>query len=248
MKASAERRSSGFDPSVPIGLALAGGMLLSGCGGDGGSSSSSPPTASSYTIDAIESRSMDDAVLPNNGGDNVTVSASVAKQVNSSAAIAKPLRITSSTPKHEAVAVVRTVQPVAVFSAALDATSVTDASISLSGGSVMESATYRVSGAQVTLQPQRKLKPLTKYTLTVGAGVRGLRGEILPEAVTRQFTTRDRAWGTAQQIEAEAGDATAPRVAASGVGNSFAVWAQHNGVRYRIWSSRYLTAIGWFAP
>jgi hypothetical protein len=159
------------------------------------------------------------------------------------------LRLSSSTPASAATGVARDVQLVLVFSAALDAASVAAANITLSGGGGTVSADYQVSGAQVTVRPLGKLKPLTQYTLTAGIGVRGQSGEILSAAVTRQFTTRERVWGVTQLIENEAGAVNRHQVAAAGAGNAFAVWVQvdgdGDGARNSIWSNRYAAEAGW---
>jgi hypothetical protein len=155
------------------------------------------------------------------------------------------LSLSSSTPASEATEVARDVQPALVFSAALDAVSASAANITLSGGGGAVASGYQVVGTQVTLRPHRKLKPLTQYTLTVGTGLRGQGGEVVPSVVTRQFTTRDLAWGAAKVIESEAGDASTPQVAADGFGNAFAVWVQSDGERDNIWSNRYAAGTGW---
>ena len=53
-------------------------------------------------------------------------------------------------------------------------------------------------------------------------------------------------WGTAELIETDnAGNAVNPQVAADGSGNAVAVWHQHDGTRYNIWSNRYVAGTGW---
>jgi hypothetical protein len=53
-------------------------------------------------------------------------------------------------------------------------------------------------------------------------------------------------WGTAQPIEADrVGHAANPQVAMDNHGNAMVVWAQRDGVRYSIWSNRYVVGAGW---
>jgi uncharacterized protein GlcG (DUF336 family) len=46
-------------------------------------------------------------------------------------------------------------------------------------------------------------------------------------------------WGTAQAIEGNTGNADAPQVAVDPSGNAVAVWRQHDGTYYTIYSNRY---------
>jgi hypothetical protein len=53
-------------------------------------------------------------------------------------------------------------------------------------------------------------------------------------------------WGTAELIETDnSGDAVYPQVAVDPSGNGAAVWEQHDGTRYNIWSNRYVAGTGW---
>src|SRR5512141_2873767 len=55
-----------------------------------------------------------------------------------------------------------------------------------------------------------------------------------------------KAWGTATLIETNnAGPAHVPQVAVDGSGNALAVWQQHDGTRYNLWSNRYTAGAGW---
>ncbi len=53
-------------------------------------------------------------------------------------------------------------------------------------------------------------------------------------------------WGTATLIEtANAGIAMDPKVAVDLAGNATAVWHQHDGTRFSIWSNRFVAGSGW---
>ena len=53
-------------------------------------------------------------------------------------------------------------------------------------------------------------------------------------------------WGIAQLIESDnTGGANNPQVSVDAAGDAIAVWAQWDGVRYNMWSSRYVVGTGW---
>ena len=57
-----------------------------------------------------------------------------------------------------------------------------------------------------------------------------------------------KAWGVAALIETDnAGPAYVPQVAMDGSGNALAVWQQHDGMRFNLWSNRYTAGAGWGA-
>jgi hypothetical protein len=156
------------------------------------------------------------------------------------------LAVTSTTPADNAVSVLRTTTPVIQFSAALNAATITNTNITLSSAAGAASAAFAVSGSQVTVTPASRLLPLKQYTLTITTGVRGQAGEILPTAVTRQFTSRDGVWGTPALAETDAsGDAQFVRMAMDASGNALAVWRTFDGTRRNIWANRYVAGVGW---
>ena len=56
----------------------------------------------------------------------------------------------------------------------------------------------------------------------------------------------DKVWGTPELIETDnSGNAFRPQVGVDGSGNAVAVWYQHDGTRYNIWSNRYVAGTGW---
>jgi hypothetical protein len=55
-----------------------------------------------------------------------------------------------------------------------------------------------------------------------------------------------KAWGVAALIETDnVGPAYLPQVAMDGSGNALAVWQQHDGMRFNLWSNRYTVGAGW---
>ena len=57
-----------------------------------------------------------------------------------------------------------------------------------------------------------------------------------------------KAWGVAATIETDnAGSAFVPQIAMDGSGNALAVWQQHDGMRFNLWSNRYTAGAGWGA-
>ena len=61
--------------------------------------------------------------------------------------------------------------------------------------------------------------------------------------------TPDTGWGRAELVENDnTGDALNVELATDGDGNSIALWQQHDGTRYNIWSNRYVAGTGWDTP
>lgn len=52
-------------------------------------------------------------------------------------------------------------------------------------------------------------------------------------------------WGTAEAIDADAGQSAYPQVAIDADGNSLAVWQQYDGYNYKVWSNRFTPSSGW---
>ena len=62
---------------------------------------------------------------------------------------------------------------------------------------------------------------------------------------SNQYTFSTGLWGTAELIETEnLGHAYVPKIVIDGSGNAIAVWYQHDGTRYSIWSNRYTFSTG----
>ena len=57
---------------------------------------------------------------------------------------------------------------------------------------------------------------------------------------SNRYSATSDSWGTATLIETDdAGDAYSPQIAVDSSGNALAVWYQHNGTQYNIYSNRY---------
>jgi hypothetical protein len=61
---------------------------------------------------------------------------------------------------------------------------------------------------------------------------------------SNRYSATTGTWGVAQLIETASGDTRAPQVAVDASGNATAVWDQHDGSRYNIWSNRYSAVTG----
>ena len=56
-------------------------------------------------------------------------------------------------------------------------------------------------------------------------------------------------WGPAERLDSTmVENALTPHVDTDGSGNAVAVWQQYDGVRYNIWSNRYVVGEGWGTP
>jgi len=61
---------------------------------------------------------------------------------------------------------------------------------------------------------------------------------------SNRYTALTGTWGTAELIETDAGAAYDPQVTVDSSGNAVAVWYQHDGSRYSIYSNRYTASTG----
>jgi hypothetical protein len=157
-----------------------------------------------------------------------------------------PLTLSSSTPTNNATGVDRAVAPAMVFSAALDATTVTTGNVTLSSAAGNQAIAVNASGTQLTATPSRQLLPVTTYTLRAATDVRGGAGGQLAAAVTTSFTTRDAQWRAPTLIETDdAGDTYTPQIAFDAAGNALSVWSQSDGTRTNIWANRHVAGTGW---
>ncbi|MCS7100955.1 MAG: Ig-like domain-containing protein [Burkholderiaceae bacterium] len=160
-----------------------------------------------------------------------------------------PLTLASSMPADGATDVARTEPVRLTFSAALDASTVNTANLSLreQDGATTVATMLSASGATVTMTPSGRLQPLTRYVVQFGTGLRGSGSEALAAAGSIAFTTADRAWLAASLVENDdTSSAAAPH--AFGLGNTVhAVWQQSDG---SVTSIRYAAhnGSGWTAP
>ena len=63
--------------------------------------------------------------------------------------------------------------------------------------------------------------------------------------VANRYSAETGLWAGAAPLEAGPGDATSQKIAMDDKGNALAVWAQPEGARYDVWSSRYTAGTGW---
>src|SRR3990172_964838 len=91
----------------------------------------------------------------------------------------------------------------------------------------------QISGSSVTLRDART--PVASFVPTQ-SGVHRF-----------QLTVEDgsSAWGGADVIEGNNGDAGPPDVAVDAAGNAIAVWAQWDGTVNSVWANRYVAGVGW---
>jgi hypothetical protein len=138
---------------------------------------------------------------------------------------------------------------VMTFSEPVDCASMS-AAFSLTGaveGAV--SGTVACSGNSATFTPTAMLDDDTPYTASVTSAATDAAGNALASPHSWSFTTRPRAWGTAQLLASGDGDAQLPRLAAAPDGSVLAVWMQPaGGGPISIWASRYSAVNGWGTP
>jgi len=114
-----------------------------------------------------------------------------------------------------------------------------DLTVSADGGFSFATALLSGSTYNVTV-----LTPPSEQSCTVSNGSGTVSG-----ADVSDVTVVCRTWNGAALIEHDdAGDATAPQVAADGNGNAVAVWAQSDGSFIHIRANRYVAGSGWLTP
>jgi hypothetical protein len=102
-----------------------------------------------------------------------------------------PPSVTQQTPAPGATGVATSVQPTATFSRAMDATTITPASFTLSGpgGTVGASVSYNPTNVTATLTPSAALSSSTTYTATLSTSIKASDGIPLASQVNWSFTT-----------------------------------------------------------
>lgn len=151
------------------------------------------------------------------------------------------LTLASSTPAAGASNAARDGAIVLDFSAPLNAATVSTTSVTLRDALESQVVTVAVSGAQLTVTPQRPLLPAAAYTLTIENSVRGNGREELGAALTLSFTSRG-SWQLAAAIDDGSAGPYSPAVAANG-NTLVASWAHDTGLSMK----RYLGGSGWNA-
>jgi hypothetical protein len=160
---------------------------------------------------------------------------------------AGPLALSSVNPANGSFDVSRRVAPNLVFSAPLSAATANSANVKLRTSQGEQSIHTAVAGNALAVAPGTKLLPLTRYTLTVGTGLRGSSGEQLPAELALGFTTADGAW-QARQLRSQPGtnSLSDPRIAMSANGDAVAFWSESEGAQ--LWAARYQPGSGWSFP
>src|SRR5204862_596932 len=102
----------------------------------------------------------------------------------------QPPTVTGQTPADASTGVAITAAPTATFSRAMDATTITTSSFTLTpaGGSPV-TATVAYSGTTATLTPSAPLANNTSTTATLSTAVKAADGVALASAVSWSFTT-----------------------------------------------------------
>ncbi len=106
-------------------------------------------------------------------------------------AVAGPPTVKSTTPLSGATAVAISAQPTATFSRAMNASTITSSSMTLSGpgGGVPASVAYNSTTLTATLTPSAALAYSTTYTATVTTAAKSADGVALAAPVSWSFTT-----------------------------------------------------------
>jgi hypothetical protein len=114
---------------------------------------------------------------------------------------AVPLAMQRSEPASGAIDVARTSLFLLTFSTALNANTVTAASITLQSAAGQIGVALNVTGNTVTVIPSQRLLPQTEYSLSVTENLHGTCDEHLAGALAMSFTTeRDQSNVAVQQI------------------------------------------------
>ncbi|HEU4626699.1 MAG TPA: Ig-like domain-containing protein, partial [Steroidobacteraceae bacterium] len=161
------------------------------------------------------------------------------------------LSVTDMTPANGATGVSRRGNIVLTFSTTLDPQSFRVNTVSLVGANdepPFKATAFSATAVdnKLTITPDDALSPALGYRVTVGAEVRGARGEALSAPVMLSFTTADREWQTPTRIE-PVGPTTVerPRVVVDRDGNAIAVWQRRDAATRAVWSNRYVRGAGW---
>src|ERR671932_11575 len=99
--------------------------------------------------------------------------------------------VTANTPANGATGVATTVAPTATFSRAMDGSTITTSSFTLTGpsGAVAATVSYDATAQKATLAPNAALANNTTYTAKLDTTVKASDGVALASAVTWSFTT-----------------------------------------------------------
>ena len=160
-----------------------------------------------------------------------------------------PLQIVEISPSGNALGVPLD-QTVSVrFSAEIDPTSVSAATIGITMAGMQIPASVSVTGNIVTLTPSNPFSLRSKYSVNASTGVKDKAGNGMAADNNWTFTTRDGIWGASERINLGPGNVEGSKVAVDRNGNAIAVWTQREqdsvGPYRRVWANRYDSGSGW---
>ncbi|MCO7224842.1 Ig-like domain-containing protein [Pleionea sp. CnH1-48] len=164
---------------------------------------------------------------------------------NESPAVAKV------TPLSGAESVDTTASVSVTFDEDIVASLVNSSSFSLKEGDeeVPASVVFDEASITATLQAERPLSLLTKYTATVSSSISDLAGNQLTGDFSWSFTTRDGQWREPKPAEFDDnGNALFSLAMANDRGDPTVIWSQHDGTVYRVWTKQYEQGSGWSEP
>jgi hypothetical protein len=157
---------------------------------------------------------------------NATGVISSANVTNIGVSCSEFMTVISSTPASAATSVVRNGNITVQFSANLNPASVNTGNVSLATELADQPVTVQSTDNQLTIKPNARLLPLTRYTVTITPGVEGAAGQQLAGIVTLTFTTRDGQWSAPRMIQSVDTTGYAPDFALDAQGNAIAIWTQ----------------------
>lgn len=129
------------------------------------------------------------------------------------------------------------------FSEDLDASSVTNRSLTLETSAGAVAGVAAPSGNDLEFTPARALEVGTAYTATLGTDFTSTSGAHLPASYTWSFTT--------SRVDSEAPVATTtngavePHIAVDPAGNAMAIWCDK---KFSVWTTRYVRSLGQWTP
>jgi hypothetical protein len=163
---------------------------------------------------------------------------------NSFSFTTKPLVVSQTTPAGGTSNVGSMVAPTATFSAAVDPSTLTSQTFTLtdsSGNAVPATISYSSSTLTATLTPSSPLNPATTYTAALTSGVKGADGSTLSSPPSWSFTTASCPCSLFSSSASPAGSSTT-QDGRSGSGP----WTYELGVKIQVGSAVRLTAIRFY--
>lgn len=136
----------------------------------------------------------------------------------------------------------------ATFGNDMDESTISTSSFTLTGpkGTVDGTVSYDSSTRTATFTPTARLISVADYTAVLTTSIKDTSGNALISDYAWNFKTRDRGWGTAQNIEIEdGGDSDEPRVAVNDKGDAIAIWIKNDAAGMHLLSNSYVSGSGW---